>query len=89
MFPSAASAAPIISNGGNVIRRSSLTSRPRIFIHDNSIGSDSGHLCTHRSQVVQAMKLSTIAWLHSCRPSMNSRSQNHLPRGDWLSQPRP
>ena len=89
MSPCAASAALIISNGGKVIRFSSWISLPRSFIQLGSIGRAAEQRVLQSSQVVQTMKVSTIFWFHFSRPSMYSRSQYHLPRGLWLSQPRP
>ena len=64
-------------------------SLPRSFIQLGSIGRAAEQRMLHSSQVVQTRKVSTIFWSHSSRPSMYSRSQYHLPRGLWLSQPRP
>ena len=89
MSPWSRSAALIISKGGRVMRLSSSISRPRSFIQLGSMGSTAEQRVSQISQVVQVMKVSTMSWLQASRPSMSSRSQNHLPRGLWLSQPRP
>ena len=89
MFPSLVRAAAIISKGGKVIFFSSWISLPRSFIQDGSMGRDAEQRRLQSSQVVQTRMVSTMNWFHFSRPSMYSRSQYHLPRGLWLSQPRP
>ena len=89
MLPWSRRAALIISKGGKVIRLSSWMSLPRSFIQLGSMGRAAEQRVLQSSQVVQVMIVSTIFWFHFSRPSMYSRSQNHLPRGLWLSQPRP
>ena len=79
----------MISNGGKVIFCCLSISSPRSLSQAGSTGRLAEQWTTHVSQVVQARKVSTMRWSHSARPSMCSRSQNHLPRGLWLSQPRP
>ena len=53
------------------------------------MGSEAEQRMLQSSQVVQERMVSTMAWSHFSRPSMYSLSQYHLPRGLWLSQPRP
>src|SRR4030065_278426 len=86
---SGAAAAPILSRGGKVILLSSWISLPRSFIQLGSMGRAAEQRWLQSSQVVQTKIVSTIFWSQSTRPSWYSRSQYHLPRGDWLSPPRP
>ncbi len=89
MSRSPRSEAAIISNGGNVPRFSSWISLPRISIQLCSTGSCSWQRVLHTSQVVQTSCVSIALRSHFSRPSMTSRRYAYLPRGDWLSQPRP
>jgi len=81
--------AAIISNGGNVPRFSSLISLPRISIQLCSMGSCSWQRVLQTSHVVQTRNVSIALRSHSSLPSITSRRYAYLPRGDWLSQPRP